>query len=74
MVNAIVRSQEGESAYVMGADGVYLFETTKVTDANDAYKNADRAAKRAAMTQEATRSGDIMEGVEIVDLRGEGEI
>ena len=74
LVNAIVRSQEGESAYVMGADGVYLFETTKVTDANDAYKNADRAAKRAAMTQEATRGGDIMEGVEIVDLRGEGEI
>lgn len=74
LVNAIVRSQEGESAYVMGTDGVYLFETTKVTDANDAYKSADRAAKRAAMTQEATRSGDIMEGVKIVDMRGEGEI
>lgn len=74
LVNAIVRSQEGEPTYVMGADGVYMFETTKVTDANDAYKSADRAAKRAAMTQEATRSGDIMDGVEIVDMRGEGEI
>lgn len=80
LVGAIARSTKtGEPTFVKGTAGVYLFVVDQINN-NEAVENADIEAKRKEMNEarkaEATRNFDnnIMAGVEVVDMRGVGEL
>ena len=80
LVGAIARSTEcGKETFVKGNTGVYLFVVDNINNA-DAVNNADAEAKRKEMNEarkaDANRNFEnyMMDGVQVVDERGVGEL
>ena len=80
LVGAIARTTKvGEPTLVKGYNGVYVFVVDQINN-SEAVATADVEAKRKAMNEarkaEVNRNYDnyIMEGVEVVDMRGAGEM
>jgi hypothetical protein len=80
LVGAIARTTKvGEPTLVKGYNGVYVFVVDQINN-SEAVATADVETKRKAMNEarkaEVNRYYDnyIMEGVEVVDMRGAGEM